>query len=422
MHVAFFNRSYYPDTTATGQLLTELCEALVRNYNCRVTVVAGAPLNPSIGTTRLSKGLLFSQEAHDGVAVLRARGTRYSKRRFIGRFSNYVSYFLSACWTGLSVDNPDIVVALTDPPIIGLAAWLAAKRFRAPFVMSYRDIFPEVVRLLEDFQSPLVERILQSVNCFLTQHADRVISLGSTMSRRLIEGKGADPQRVLIIPDWADCQGITPGPKRNPFTEAHGLADRFVVMHSGNIGLSQALETVVDAAALLREHREIVVIFVGDGAKKPSLQQRVESLRLTNVMFLPYTPKQELAQSFAAADLFLVSLREGMAGYIVPSKLYGILAAGRPYVASAEEESEVVQITRRYECGLTAPPGNAPAMAACILELYRDPEMRRRMGENARAAALEFDRNAGVEKYYRLFQELELASGYSKKAGSREKR
>ena len=126
-----------------------------------------------------------------------------SKRRFIGRFTNYISYFLSACYAGLRLDGPDVVVALTDPPIVGLAALLASRRFRVPFVMSYRDIFPEVGVLLEDFHSPAVNWVLTRVNRYLVRKADRSIALGGLMRKRLIEGKGADPVQRTIA--WA-CQ------------------------------------------------------------------------------------------------------------------------------------------------------------------------------------------------------------------------
>src|SRR3989442_3605559 len=182
MHIAFFNRSFYPDTAATGQLLTELCEGLVQEHGCRVSVVAGVPLLPAIGNgTASARGNLVAREQYRGIEILRARGTRFSKQRFVGRFSNYVSYFLSACYAGLRLERPDVVVALTDPPIIGLAAYLTARRFGVPFVMSYRDIFPEVARLLEDFHSEAVYRVLNAVTCFLARKADRVAALGETM-------------------------------------------------------------------------------------------------------------------------------------------------------------------------------------------------------------------------------------------------
>lgn len=407
LHIAFFNRSFYPDTAATGQLLTELCEGLVGDFGCRVSVVAGVPLLPSTddGTGPPARGLL-RREWHRQIEILRASGTRFSKKRFIGRFSNYVTYFLSACYAGLRLDRPDVVVALTDPPIIGLAAYLASRRFGVPFVMSYRDIFPEVARLLEDFQSKMVEGVLQQVNRFLVRKADRSVALGETMRRRLIEGKGADGSKVVIIPDWADCSEIVPRPKRNPFSVAHGLSDRFVVLHSGNIGLSQGLESVVRSAVHLREFPDIQMVFVGEGVKKAELVELARTLDLRNVRFLPYQPKEGLTDSFGSADVFVVSLKPGMAGYIVPSKLYGILAAGRPYVAVVEPESEVAAITRKYDCGLLAEPGDPRVLAGQILRIYRDRALAARLGDNARRAAFDFDRPVQVRAYYRLFCEL----------------
>lgn len=403
MHLAFFNRSFYPDNTATGQLLTDLCEDLVRDHGCRVSVVTGPPLLPTAATTRPGWGLV-AREVYRGVEIHRVRGTRFDKKRFAGRAANYMSYFASACWAGLRLERPDVVIALTDPPIVGLAAWLAGKRFRAPLVMSYKDLFPEVTVLLKDFHSDRINNALQRVNKFLCRKSARVVALGETMKKRLIEDKGAAPDRTVIIPDWADTTAIAPGPKRNAFALAHGLADKFVVMHSGNIGLSQQLESLVDAAALLRDVPNLQVVFVGEGVNKAPLQARAAAAGLTNVTFLPFTPKERLGESFASADVFVVSLQRGLAGYIVPSKLYGILAAGRPYVAAVEDDCEVAAITRRHDCGRVVEPGDARGLADRILELYRDPATAQACGARARTAGLAFDRREQVAKYFALFE------------------
>jgi len=407
LHIVFFNRSFYPDTAATGQLLTELCEGLKQEHNCRVSVVAGfPPLSAGEGETPPRKGIIFTSERYRGIEILRARGTLYSKHRFVGRLSNYVTYFLSANLAGFYLDPPDVIVAFTDPPIIGLAAYAASRRFGVPFVMSYQDIFPEVARLLEHFQSENLNRILHLVNCLLARKAERNVVLGETMRRRLIAGKGADPVKTLIISNWADCSEIAPGPKRNPFSVRHGLTDKFVVMHSGNIGLSQGLEVIVNAAVQLRVCPDIEVVFVGEGVKKTALQEQVRGLGLRNVRFLPSQPKETLRDAFASADVFVVSLRRGLAGYIVPSKLYGILAAGRAYVAAVEDESEVTAITKKYECGLLAKPEDPEDIAQKILTLYQDRALALRLGANARMAAPEFDRSVQVRAYYNLFREL----------------
>lgn len=393
MHVLFFNRSYAPDATATGQLLATLAESLVRDHGYRVTVVTG----PLAGVARRAD--------QRGVQVIRTAGLRLGKARFAGRAANYVSYFLSACVAGLRVPRPDVVVAMTDPPIIGLCGWLSARRFRAPLVMHYQDIFPEVATLLEDFRSPLVNRTLQRVNEFLVRRAARVIALGDTMRKRLIEGKGAPAERVVVIPNYADTHAIVPGSRDNAFARRHGLTDHFVVMHSGNIGLSQSLDTLVEAAGRLRDER-LVVVFQGDGVRRPALEAQVQALGLGNVRFLPYATAAELSDAFATADLFVISLKRGLAGYIVPSKLYGILAAGRPFVAAVEAECEVADVAQRFDCGVRTEPGDAAALADAIRELAADKARREAMGRRAREAGLTFDRSVHVDAYARVLHSV----------------
>jgi colanic acid biosynthesis glycosyl transferase WcaI len=401
--VCFFNRSYWPDQAATGQFLTELAEDLVSRYGTEVTVVAGRALNASRVDTASGGLSLVSRESHNGVDIRRANGSRLRQGRFVARASNYVSYFAAATAASFSVGRPDIVVSLTDPPIVGLAALWTARRTGARFVFLCEDIFPEVATLLEDFHNNAVNAALDRVNRYLLRHADAIVALGDRMRRRLVEEKGADPARVHVIHNWADCDAIVPGPKDNAFSREHGLADRFVLMHSGNVGLSQNLDVLIEAADRLRSKERLTIAIVGDGSKRPSLEAMVASRGLTNVRFLPYQPKALLHDSFATADAFLVALKSGIEGFIVPSKVYGILAAGRPYVAATDPSSEAAQIARDSGCGLVAAPGDPEALAEAIATLYDDPAMTREMGTRARLAARQYDRKVAVESYHQLF-------------------
>jgi glycosyltransferase involved in cell wall biosynthesis len=400
--VCFFNRSYWPDQAATGQFLTELAEDLVSRYGTEVTVVAGRALNASRPEAQSGVGLV-SRESRHGVDIRRANGSRLRQGRFVARASNYVSYFAAATAASFNVGRPDIVVSLTDPPIVGLAALWTARRTGARFVFLCEDIFPEVAALLEDFHNRAVNAALDRINRHLLRHADAIVALGDRMQRRLVEEKGADPARVHVIHNWADCDAIVPGPKDNAFSREHGLADRFVLMHSGNVGLSQNLDVLIEAADRLRSKERLTIAIVGDGSKRASLEAMVASRRLTNVRFLPYQPKALLHDSFATADAFLVALKSGIEGFIVPSKVYGILAAGRPYVAATDPSSEAAQIARESGCGLVAAPGDPAALAEAIATLYDDPAMTRDMGTRARLVARQYDRKVAVESYHQLF-------------------
>src|SRR5207245_490994 len=196
VRICFFNRSYWPDQAATGQLLTELAEDLVSRHGCDVTVVAGRALHaPGDERTRLGP---IEREVHHGVTILRANGTRFRPDRFAARAANYLSYFASANVARFLVGRPDVIVSLTDPPIVGLAALWTARRTDARFVFLCEDIFPEVATLLEDFRNSAVNRTLDRINRRLLRGADAIVALGDCMRRRLVEEKGADAARISV--------------------------------------------------------------------------------------------------------------------------------------------------------------------------------------------------------------------------------
>jgi len=226
------------------------------------------------------------------------------------------------------------------------------------------------------------------------------------MASRLVHGKGADPSKITIIHNWADTTAIVPSEKSNAFSRAHGLDARLVVLHAGNIGLSQNLDVVLDAAALLASRTDIVILFVGDGNRRESLEAAVKTRGLDNVRFLPFQPRESLRWIYAASDVCLVSLKPGLAGYIVPSKVYPILAAGRPYVAAVEPMTEVAALTERHRCGLVVAPGDAAAMAKAIVQLADHPQERSAMGQRARVAAELFARDRQVAAHAHVLEEV----------------
>jgi len=404
VHVVFFNRSFYPDVAATGQLLTELCEGLAGDYGFQVSVVAGQPYYPQ--QREFKEGFPVALEKYAGIKILRARSTTLPKDKAICRFTNYMSYFLSSLTGGFYLKKPDVVVALTDPPIIGLAGLLWARIYGAKFVFWCQDIFPEVALLLEDFRNEPLNRALDKINRFLLRKADTTVAIGETMKRRLVEIKKAPEKKIEIIHNWADCEEIQPINGPNPFRYQYNLNGKFVVMHSGNIGLSQDVEKLVESARILRQEKDIVFLIIGEGNKKAELLGKAKTWDLENVIFLPYQPKEVLKYAFSAADIFIISLKQGLAGYIVPSKLYGILASGRPFVAAVEPECEVATISKRYKCGVVCPPGNPHALASEILRLYEDPGNLKEMGKRAREAARNYDRKVALRSFYSLFLRL----------------
>jgi colanic acid biosynthesis glycosyl transferase WcaI len=391
LRICFFNRSYPPDPGATGQLLAELAHELTSSYGYKVSIVAG----PSRASNETSL-----------VEVHRVWGTTYVPKRLFLRILNYLSYIASAFIESFRLGRCDAIVAFTDPPIIGLIAWFAARRMGARFVFVSQDVFPEVASLVEHGTIRPIQLGLHWIGSFIIRRADAVVAIGETMKKRLIERRGADANKIQVIHNCARREQFFGSSKANSFSMTHGLVDCFVVMHSGNLGLSQNLDILLDVADRLKAHTDIRFVLIGDGVRRTELEQAAQRRHLTNILFLPYQPQTALRDSYATADVFIASLRKGLSGFIVPSKIYGILASGRPYIAAVEEDSETAEITRRYNCGFVVEPGDVEGLSRRILQLYADRELGHHMGENGRAASAHYDLPVQAAAYHSLFEEL----------------
>jgi glycosyltransferase involved in cell wall biosynthesis len=290
--------------------------------------------------------------------------------------------------------------------VLGALGAFLKRWHRCRLVFYLQDLFPEVGLVLGKLRPGPLASFLRCMTQIGLRGADRVVVLGEDMRRRVLR-RGIDPDKISVVPNWADVTALrsSAGGARALRGE-WGVDGRFVVMYSGNLGLSQNLEQVLDAAELLRDE-PVQFLFVGEGAAKAGLVARAAEQKLANVRFLPYTPKERLGESLAAADVHLIPLQRGLAGCIVPSKLYGILAAGRPYVAAVEEESEVAHITRQWQTGLRTEPG-APAELAeairwCLAHRDELAEMGRR---GQRLAETRFDRRRCVAQFADLLDSL----------------
>jgi len=404
VRILFINQYFNPDLASTGQLLTELAAGLSQRHS--VTVVAGFP-SYSSGGDRPRKWNLLRTEELDGVRVIRTFTTSFSRGSLLGRLLNYFTFLVSSLLGAVLVSrDTELVVTMTDPPIIALVGYVVSRIRRTRFVFISQDVFPEVAEILGKLNVRPTAWLLDSLNRFLLKRSDMVVAIGETMRKRLIE-KGADPESVIVIENWVDTELITPQEKANPFSQKHGLGERFVVMHSGNIGLSQDLDTLVEAANLMRSNDQVEFVIVGDGVSKHRLRERVKNLSLGNVRFLPYQERETLKHSLASADLSVVSLKKGLAGYIVPSKIHGILASGRPVLAAVEDECEVADIVRRENCGTVVEPGNPQQMARAIEALLGRQDLLEEQGRNGRLAAeRRYSRRSAVARYANLFEEI----------------
>jgi glycosyltransferase involved in cell wall biosynthesis len=387
------NEYYWPGVEATAHLLTELCEALASEYD--VTVVTGATPEAKAGVT----------ERH-GVRIVRVASTSYERRQLSRRALNYVSYSFLATKRSLRGPAPDVVLCMTDPPFLGAAAYAIAKRFRAPLVVVSQDVFPEIAVQLGRLENPAVVGLLRGLVGFYLRHADRVVAIGETMRGRL-EAKGAAPENVRVIPNWVDVDAIRPAPKDNEWSRANGVADKFVVMHSGNVGHAQDLDTLIRATTLLRDLDDLRVLIVGNGARRPELGALADRLEADKVEFLPYQPRENLSFSLSSADIHVVGLARGLSGFVVPSRLYGVLAAGRPVIVAADDSTETAAVVTEADCGIAIPPGRVDELAAVIRGAYEGKYDLEAMGRRARSYAEDAaSRETAVGRYRAVLAEV----------------
>jgi len=299
--------------------------------------------------------------------------------------------------------RPDIVIAETDPPLLGVLGALLKWRWNCRLVYNVRDLYPDIAIANGALKNRFLLGLLERANRLSYRSADCIIVLGEDMRQRLL-AKGVAPEKLALVPDWVDCESIRPMTSSR-FRSQFGQS--FVVMYSGNLGLSQQLETVLDAAALLRDESAIRFALVGEGARKQWLVDRARQLGLRNVDFLPYRPREELAESLSAGDLHLVPLFPGAAGCVVPSKIYGILAAGRPFVAIMEDSAEIARLARENSVGFVVQPGDADGLARTIRQAAAEPAELAAMGVRARQLAEQrFDRNIATRKFAEVLSSL----------------
>ncbi len=284
---------------------------------------------------------------------------------------------------GCSSTRPDIVLCMTDPPMVGDVALLVARRFRVPLVVVSQDVFPEIAVEVKRLRNPVLVWMLGVLTRFYLRRADAVVAIGETMRDRL-ETKGVPPKRLRVIPNWVDTTALTPQPRDNPWAQSYGLDGRFVVMHSGNVGHAQDLETLIRASTSLHDLEQLSVVLIGFGARHAHLVRLAASIGAEKVSFLDYQPREVLSQSLSSADVHFVGLGRGLSGYVVPSRVYGILAAGKPIIAAADEDSETARLVRHIGCGVAIPPGRPDLLAA---EIRRAARRRVRPRGDGRFAA-----------------------------------
>jgi len=378
----FINRYFDPDQSATSQMLTDLARGLcARGFE--VHVACSRQLYTD------SEARLPPRESRGGVHIHRVGTTRYGRARLLGRALDYVSFYVSAAAVLTKIaQREDFLIAKTDPPLISVLTAVIARMKGSRLVNWQQDVFPEVATQLGVNPLPRwLDAMLRRLRDFSLNSAEINVVIGTRMLEYFAR-RGIPTSKLCVIENWADA-AIVPKPCGSSALRAKlGFDNRFVVCYSGNLGRAHEFETLLAAAHELREDRSVVFLIVGGGVRMDSLRQSVQQRGLNSFSFLPYQDRSTLEDSLAAADVHLVSLLPALEGFIVPSKVYGILAAGRPLIFIGDADGDIGRTIKEAQCGISVSIKSGTHLAASILKLQSDPTACAAMGMRARETFL----------------------------------
>jgi colanic acid biosynthesis glycosyl transferase WcaI len=403
MRVLLYSYNYYPEPIGIAPLMTELAEGLVRRGH-QVRVITGMPNYPQRQIYEGYRGKVYCTEERNGVQIQRSYVWVKPRPSLFDRLLLDGSFVTTSFVQALNGWRPDVIL-LTVPPLpVCLPATLLGWLHNCPVVLNLQDILPEAAVHVGLLRNPLLIGAMQLLEKFAYRSAHTVSVIAEGFVDNLV-GKGVPASKITCIPNWVDTSFIRPLPQKdNAFRQAYGLEDKFVVMYSGNIALTQGLETVVEAAVRLKHRPEIAVVIVGEAKALVTLQAYCDRCGATNVRLLPFQPREALPDMLAAADVGLIVQRRNVVSFNMPSKTQVLLASGRAIVAAVPSTGSAAKAIEKSRGGLLVEPENPEALANSLLALYEDPDKVAMLGKNGRQYAVDrYSFDQALNQYEALF-------------------
>src|SRR2546426_11013945 len=401
MRILLLNLYYPPDTSATAKMARTVVDALISRHN--VTVLCG---RPSYDPTERRAWRWYQTEVTERTRIIRTGSTDFARFEMKKRVLNYLSYVALAVPRALFVPC-DAVLAMTDPPFCGIAGAFVAMLKGKPYVYNIRDMYPDMAVGGSILKPGLPARIWEKMHRWALRRATRVVVLGEDMRARIV-AKGVEPFRIVIVRDGAEIfptNAPLPAPDPEVVRAIRGNFS-FVLLHAGNLGFYGAWNTLVSAARSLASDG-VGLVFVGDGAQRAEVEAAAAGAG--NIRFVDFFPAAKIPSVLASADAHLITVKRGLEGVVVPSKMYGILAAGKPIVAVAPRETDVASLGAKEGFGIATDPDNPQELVEQVRTLAADSRRLKRMGEAARAAAPDYDRVKELQKFAEVFDQLAAA-------------
>ena len=404
MNITIISPHFAPDTAPTGEVITQIVNEL-QHLGHRIHVVTALPWYRNHSVEPGWTGRLISREKTTWGKITRIHP--FASKNRTNLFARSVAFCAFSCVAALAASftrRTQIILAMSPPLTLGIAGWVAAKRHNAPLVLNIQDIHPDAAIETGTINDARVIQVLKRIELMSYEKADAVTVLSDDLRKKLISRIDAEA-KLRVIPNFVDTELIYPGDRNNSYRHELGLTAETIVMYAGNVGFSQPLELVLEAARHLADRDDIIFVINGNGSRRAHFEQEAEEL--PNVTFMDYQPRQRLNEVLAAGDIHIVPLQKGLGSISVPSKLYSILAAGRPVLVSVDPGTEIDLAVTRSGAGRSVPAGESEEFISALVALVDDPHGRASAGLEARRFAEEWlSAEAVAESYNDLFFEL----------------
>jgi putative colanic acid biosynthesis glycosyltransferase WcaI len=393
-----------PDVNPTGVLMAQLCEGLIACGH-EVSVITTFAHYENFRIWEEYRGKLVKRDRERGMEIVRLFTYAPGKKSMVNRLLSYVTFNVLATIAGVfSRSRWDVILCPNGSFFSGITAWLIGKAKGIPFIYNVQDLYPDVPIRAGQLRNRHAIAALKAIEGFMYRKADHITVIAPSFGDNLVS-KGVPRGKISVIPNFVDTEFIRPFPKANSFAQQHGLSDKFVVTHAGNLGYVYDLDTMLDAASLLSSQKDILFLIVGNGVAKPALEKKAHELKLDNVQFIPFQPRESLPWLRAASDVQVSLYKNGAANDSFPSKIYEIMASGRPLLASSDGDSGIASLVKTAACGLCVKPGETERLAEAILDLYHNPALRETMGRRGRRYAEEnHSKQVVIDRYHELLQ------------------
>jgi colanic acid biosynthesis glycosyl transferase WcaI len=408
MRILIYSYNYYPEPIGIAPLMTELAEGLVKRGH-QVRVVTAMPNYPERQIYAKYRGKLYATEHKNGVEIQRSYVWIRPEPKLLDRILLDASFLVTSFLPALLGWRPDVIISTSPSLPVCLPASLLGLLYNCPVILNLQDILPEAAIHLGILQNKLLIKLFTHLEKFAYRSATKISVIADGFVENLLK-KGVASHKIVQIPNWVDVGFIRPLPRENnQFRATHNLQDKFVILYSGNIALTQGLETVVKAAAMLRHIPEIVFAIAGEAKGLHRLQQECLNHGADNVLLLPFQPREKLPQMLAAADVGLVVQKKNVISFNMPSKIQILLASGRALIASVPENGTAARAVKQSGGGLVVAPEDPQALANAILDLYKNPAKVKTLGYKSRQYAVEqYAFEQALNNYESLFESLQV--------------